>query len=272
MDRGLVFALVLACGLPPATLRADDAALCANADEAPGEAVHACDRLLNSGRLDTGEQARALVNQGAAWIVLGSYSQAVTAFNSAERRDPRIPLIYTNRGFARARLGQFDQALADYDRAIAMRPRDPLSLMERGGLLLRMGRAELALADFDALLRLTPNDPDARFNRALALLTLGRTGAAERTLRQLAISNPNDAAVWMELGRARATSDPVTALRDLAQAIRLKPEWAEPHMLRGRIHDRAGRTREADQDFLRAYELGYQSAWLTERVAGIPTR
>ncbi|MEM8740953.1 MAG: tetratricopeptide repeat protein [Pseudomonadota bacterium] len=263
---------LLALPLWTGTAQASDSARCADPDAAPSEAVRACDRLLASGRLSVREQARALVNQGAAWIALGSYSQAITAFNSAERRDPRIHLIYTNRGYAHARLNQLDDALADYGRALAMQPGDPLALMERGALLLRMGRAKEALADFDALLRRAPQDADVRFNRALALTALGRTEDAVRALTRLTVSAPGDAAVWMELGRARMASDPATAIKDLTEAIRLAPEWAEAHMLRGQIYDGLGQTARADRDFLRAYELGYQSGWLTERVAGIRNR
>ncbi|QDL92456.1 tetratricopeptide repeat protein [Paroceanicella profunda] len=258
--------LLLAVLALPVAARANDLDTCADASVRPQTSAQACARVLKSGNLTTAEQARALVNQAMAFAAYDSLGRALQALDDAARRDPRLFAIYPNRAFVHERMGQFDAALADYDRALAMKPSDRDTLFGRGTLYLRRGAPEKAVEDFDAVLRRDGRDVNALYNRGLALAAAGRTLDAVRDFDGVLRAHPDDSSAWLERGRARAQSAPQQALEDVSQAIRLKPEWAEAHVLRGQILDANGQTDAANRDFLRAFELGYQAGWLTERV------
>jgi Flp pilus assembly protein TadD len=56
---------------------------------------------------------------------------------------------------------------------------------------------------------------------------------------------------------------------DFAKAMELDPFWPDPYVARGQLLDRQGDEEAANRDFRRAFELGYQSEWLTQRVQSI---
>jgi tetratricopeptide (TPR) repeat protein len=260
-------AALLATAALPVLAASADVATCADPEAQPQTAVQACTQAIRSGNLDSRETARALVNLASAHIALGNFTPALKALDDAARRDPRLQPVFANRAYVNERLGLIDAALSDYGRALAMEPGDAVSLIGRGNLLLRQGRPELALQDFDAAVQRDRRDLDAIFNRGLAWSALGRPGEAVRDFSAVIAQRPDDAGAWLERGRAQARLEPKRGLADLDQAIRLRPEWAEAYALRGQLLDGEGRTKEADRDFLRAFDLGYQAAWLTERVA-----
>ncbi|WP_118135105.1 tetratricopeptide repeat protein [Oceanicella sp. SM1341] len=258
--------LILATLGLPLTARASDIDMCADASLRPQTSAQACARALESGNLDTAEQARALVNQAMAFAAYDNLGRALQALDEAARRDPRLFAIYPNRAWVHQRMGDHDAALADYDRALAMKPADRDALFGRGGLYLRRGEAEKAVADFDAVLRHDGRDTDALYNRGLALAAAGRTADAVQDFTAVLRAHPEDAHAWLERGRARARTEPQQALDDVGQAIRRAPESPEGYVLRGQILDANGQADAANRDFLRAFELGYQAGWLTERV------
>lgn len=266
----LAATLFLAAILPDGAPAQDrDLRVCADPDAPAQSVVQACTRALESGRLRREASARALVNLGAAQAELGNLSPALAAYDEAARRDPRLFDIYPNRAWVLERLGRIADALGDYDRALAMKPQDAVTLIGRGNLLLRRGEAAKALADFDRALASEPRNVEARFNRALAAAALGRRAEAVRDLSALLAERPDDAAAWLERARIRAADEPERALADATNAINRAPEWAEAFVVRGRILDQQGRRAEADRDFLRAFELGYQAGWLTERITAL---
>ena len=81
---------------------------------------------------------------------------------------------------------------------------------------------------------------------------------------------PGDAAAHLARGRTLAAQGNLPgALRDFAAAARLRPDWPAPPLARGRALDAAGRAREADVAFRKAFELGDRSDWLRARVQGL---
>jgi tetratricopeptide (TPR) repeat protein len=264
--------LLAAClaTLPVPSLAADRQALtCADREAKPADAVAACQSVLAGGSLDTPARARAYVNLGSAQIALGNYSAALRAFDEAALRDPRLVAIYSSRAYALEKLGRIEDALADYHRALAMRPIDAVSLIGRGNLYLRHGAPDRAWKDFDAVVGRDPTDVDALFNRGLAASALGRVKDAVRDFTSVLAQRPDDMTALLERARARLATEPGPAVADATMVIGSKPEWAEAYVLRGHAFDRLKRKAEADRDFLRAFELGYQAQWLTERVAAL---
>ncbi len=267
--RRIVLATLVA--IPRLVLAQDgsDVATCQNPAAAPDRVVRACTAVADTRGIGPREEARALLNLAAAHVELGNVTLARATLDRAALRDPRLAPIYTERGYVRARLGDIDGAFADYDRAIAMDPRGADARMGRGTLALRQGDPARALEDFDALVRHNPRDADAWFNRGLAEAARGRMAEAVRSFSTVLTLAPEDAGAWLERGRAQAGTATGPALADMTRAIEIAPEWPDAFVARGQLHDAAGRREAADRDFLRAFELGYQAGWLTERVAAL---
>lgn len=226
-----------------------------------------CRRALDWGGLDRWKQAAAWTNIGFAFAAQNSHGQAIDAFDRAIQIDSRFADAFVMRARSRERRGQVRGALEDYAAALEINPRDYGALTGRGAFYMRRNIFDLAYADFDRAVGVAPRDPDAQFNRGLALSRLGRRAAAITAFSAVLRLNPNDANAYLQRGLVHGLTDTAAAEADFAAAIRLSPQLAAAFVARGRLFDETGRTDQADKDFRRAFELGYQAEWLTERIS-----
>ena len=226
----------------------------------------ACNLALETGYVSAGARARILANRGGAWLDLGKNLSALSDFEDALAIEPTLLVAMTGRARALIALGRRVEGVAQFDAALAQNPRDVNALMGRGAAHLSMGNAQAALADFDAALRVAPDDLDARYNRGSAKLALGDATGAAADFTAVIRVDPSDAGAHLMRARTRiGVMDPL-ALADYQRAVALNPEWGRAWFERGRQFDRMGRTEEANRDYRRAYELGYQDPWLQERI------
>jgi tetratricopeptide (TPR) repeat protein len=225
-----------------------------------------CQRAVDFGFLSDEQEAAALTNIGVGLSELGRHGDALAAYDKAVARKPDFFAVYPNRALAREKQGQVKGALDDYAVALRLRPRDVGSLIGRGALYLKRGVADLALKDFEAAARADRSSLDAQYNLGLAHLALGRPGEAASAFTAALRIDPNDAYSHYQRGVALRAIDPAGAERDLARAIELRPQWAEPHVARGEMRDAAGDREAANADFRRAFELGYKAEWLNQRI------
>lgn len=232
-------------------------------------AADQCRRAVDWGGLAPAEVARAWTSAGIALSVIGRDGDALAAYDAAIAADPGFWAAWPNRALSRARRGMAEGALADWAEAISRRPRDWEARLARAGWLIRWNRPGMALEDLDAALRIVPREPDVHYNRGLALAALGRGEAAAAAFDRTLTLAPGDPDAHLQRALVRGESDPARALADLDAAIRLRPEWAEAHALRGRLHEQAGRVDAADADYRRAFELGFQAPWLNERIRAL---
>ncbi|GEM_PF-1634699 len=273
MRRFLPAAIVAAgmlSGLPSGGAVASEVenllALCSNPETPARDALSACRRVAERGRLDARRRALVWLNAGIAAHTLGLYAEAVEAHGAAIEADPRLSTAFENRALAYAKLNRLNQALADYAAAISLRPTDPGAYLGRGILMLNHGAPERALPDFGKAIEMDPSLTTARYNRGLAFLQLGRNELAEVDFSTVIGRNPRDAGAYLNRGRARAAQGKAGVRNDFDRAIALKPEWAAAWYMRGRFFDREGAIDEANADFLRAYQLGHSDPWLIERM------
>jgi tetratricopeptide (TPR) repeat protein len=241
-------------------------ALCSSPDTSAHDALNACRRVAEHGRLDARRRALVWLNAGIAAHSLGLYADAVDAQTEAIRADPRLSHAFENRALAYEKLNRLNEALADYASAISLRPAEPGAYLGRGILMLNHGAPERALPDFGKVIALDPTLIEARYNRGLAFLQLEQNRRAEVDFTNVIGRSPKDAGAYLNRGRARAIQGKAGARSDLDRAIALKPEWASAWYLRGRFLDSAGKVDEANADFLRAYQLGHSDPWLIERM------
>lgn len=257
----------------PATAPADEVenllAVCSNPETPARDALKACRKAAEEGRLDARRRALAWLNAGIAAYALDRHATAVEAQTAAIEADPGLAAAFENRALARHKLGRVDEALADYAAAIALDPQRAGAYLGRGNLRLTQGQPEQALADFSRAAELEPELFAAHYNRGVTLMRLDRPGEAEAAFSAVIGRDPRDAGAWLGRGRARAAQDKESALNDFNRAIALRPEWGEARYARGRYLDRQGQTEAANSDLMRAWRLGYSDPWLIERVGRI---
>ena len=93
-------------------------------------------------------QAFGLALQGAAWIELGHFREALQVLEKAAEQDPNLGMVWHEMGYAAHRLGQPGPALLALDRAFALDPRSG-TLHLRGKILRNSGKylaAEVAFS------------------------------------------------------------------------------------------------------------------------------
>ena len=237
---------------------AQSISVCADSGASAGEVAYHCKLTLKSGGLSRGQTVAVYLNLGYAELALGQTGQAVESFTEAARLDPGRVEAYIGR--AKAHEERRDYVLADRDwkRSLGLASRSVDVRLGRGAYFLRQGRTELALEEFTAALTIDPEGADARYNRGLAWLTLKRYAEADRDFTRLLQDYPNDAGAYFNRARAREGRNSGAALADYAKASELSPEWASPWFFAGKLLDDLGRQSEANRQFRRAFELGYQ--------------
>lgn len=259
----------LAAIAAPAPARADALKGCADAALAPPQTRELCTRALQNPRLVPATRARVLVNLGVALAALGRHRDALRVFALAIATDADLVAAQANRARSLAALGRGEEALAVFDGALERAPADASLWAGRGALRLRMGDPDGAIDDLSRAIRRDRAATGALFNRGLAYLEAGEPRQAVADFSEVIRRRPEDAAAWLYRAEARAISRDARAGDDYDRAVALAPDWARALYLRGRFRDRQGRTAAANEDFLRAYELGLDERWLAERVRRI---
>lgn len=262
-------ALVLALALWPAAAGATALERCADPRLDTGATLDACRAALRDPDLRPGLRARVLVNLGVAQAALGRHGDAARSFDLARRTDPALVDAHANRARSLAELGRIEDALADFSAALDLAPRRSDLWVGRGALRLRSGDAAGAIDDLDRAIRLDRENTAAFFNRGLAYLEAGEAQEANADFSVVIRRAPEDAAAHLYRAEARAALGRGDAAPDYDRAVALAPDWGQALYLRGRYRDRRGERDAANDDFLRAYELGVEDRWLAERVQGI---
>jgi tetratricopeptide (TPR) repeat protein len=167
------------------------------------------------------------------------------------------------------RQGRLRQAVERASRAIDLDSRHMDALAVRAACYSELRRYDDAVADYERLLEADPDNPLALNNRAYNLALVGRQldEALRDVERALKLHGPDEAFldtrgyVLYLLGR------PQEALADLDAAIELMHKRGTLHASGGAgeiyyhralIHQKLGNREQADDDFRRAREFGYE--------------
>ena len=177
--------------------------------------------------------------------------------------------LLLNRAKAYEQLRRLSEAAADYDAALRIDHDAADVYMSRGAMLLKHGDPRRAVKDFSKAIELEPGWIGPYYNRGVAQFQLGDNLSAERDFSVVLQRNPGDAGAYLNRGRARAELGRADAGLDFDRALEIEPEWGGGWFARGQFFDASGNREAANQDFLRAYELGYPDPWLIQRVREI---
>jgi tetratricopeptide (TPR) repeat protein len=174
----------------------------------------------------------------------------------------RVALLY-GRGVALTNTRDLDAAIATLSEVIALDPAHARAYRLRGYVYWRQRRLDLAEADTEAALRLDPNMAMAYYSRALiySLRDEGLAGAIPQVTRAHEIEPQNPVFLTTRCRMRHAVGgDLALALADCSRALELRPEHADTHDYRGRVHLQAGRREEALADFETALRLDSELA------------
>jgi len=197
--------------------------------------------------------AAAHLNLGAALEALGRATDASQAYEAALALDPSDAYANFNLGRLHYTQGDLPRAVELLGKALQRKPDFPEALVVLSSVQEARGELEPALAYLQAALRLRPAYGGAQRNLGLLLARLGRWAEAEDALRRAATDDA-DAQYWrgnalVHLGR------PEEAAACFREALRSRPDFAEPLCYLGTILVEQGRQAEAIASLGRAIEL-----------------
>ena len=146
-------------------------------------------------------------NLGVTRYRCGRLDEAIDAFRSAVRYDPRFAQAWGSLGQALADSGRSDSAIEALAEAVRL---DPDSAELRGALavvLVQRGRLEEALPSYRAAIRREPGNADWHIGLGVVLYRLGRLDEAASALSEAVRIDPHSPLTKDYLRRIRAARD-----------------------------------------------------------------
>jgi tetratricopeptide (TPR) repeat protein len=184
----------------------------------------------------------AYLLRGFAESELGNFEAAEADFQNALDRRPNPADqygMYVYRGVMRLRKGQLDEAAADFQKAIALQPNAYPAYVNLAQVYQKQDKADAAIQQFDQAIRLDPNQAALYRNRARLQRDRKNLPAALQDLdRAIALetgAGPSAELLedQLERGRLLMQTDKAAAVDTFDQAIKINPEYAPAHRLRG---------------------------------------
>jgi len=139
----------------------------------PDGQISGCTAIIQSGRENPQDLARAFSNRGTAYFGKGDYRRAIQDYSQVINLEPDNATALDNRCWTRATVGLLGEALQDCEQSLRLRPNHEPTLATRGFVYLKSGAVEAAIGDYDAALATNPDNPYARYGRGVAKLRRG---------------------------------------------------------------------------------------------------
>ncbi len=194
--------------------------------------------------------------RGLSLRTLGSYDQALAAFDAAIAIDPGYAEAHNCRGIMLAGLQRPNEALGSFGNALALKP-DYAECHNNLGIVLQdLGHPDDAIASFDKAIALKPDNARVHNNRGTALGDLRRTDEALSSYDKAIALDPSYAEAFYNRGMAQhdlMRFDDALASFDKAIALR-DGDYAEAHHNRGAVLQDLQRLDEA----IRAYAVAIE--------------
>ena len=171
---------------------------------------------------------------------------AVTSFKKALALKPDYAECHNNLGIVLQEFGRLDEAVASFDKAIALKPDNARVHNNRGTAFGDLRRTEDALLSYDKAIALNPSYAEAFYNRGMVLHDLKRFGDAIASYeRAIALRGGNYAEAHHNRGAALQDSQRVDeAIRAYGAAIELYPDRAEFYANQSYCYLQSGRLAE----------------------------
>lgn len=181
-----------------------------------GQATQAEQHYRTALELNAAEP-RALANLGQLLGDRGKIAQARTLLTQATVAEPSSAYTWTALGWFEMQQGRLAQAERHFTQAITAEPEASTGYFHMGRLLHARQRHTDAIAMFRTAVQWEPEDVESM--RALVALLPAGDAEAIGYLERVLLVTPEDAAMWLRLGRAYlVASDPERAAMALWQA------------------------------------------------------
>jgi superkiller protein 3 len=209
---------------------------------------------------------------GLAHVLLGYSNSPIDDRQHADALLRRALDLEPNRaaahfvlGTLRRHQGQMPEAVEAYRTAIALDRNYARAYLYLGLTLAHMGQAEEAIALVQRAMHLNPRDPniaDHFFVLGHAEALLGRTDEAVASLQRASAANPRLWYVHMDLAAVYGMQQRIDeAKRELAESLRLRPEFASLAVIRAAM---------PQYDYLSHLAQAQQTIFAGMRRAGLP--
>jgi lipoprotein NlpI len=175
-----------------------DEAVCVPASGQPAEnRVAACQRLVNSDKLNDSDHTSALVDLGIADYDGKQYDGATHAFHEVLARDPNNVAAYYYIGLMHVEEDEYTEARGAFEKAAKLQPANAEILFRLGSVTADLGDFDSALTDLSRAISIKGDDWRYLDGRAAVLLEKGDVPAANADIaRALAINE----GYWSDTG------------------------------------------------------------------------
>jgi tetratricopeptide (TPR) repeat protein len=175
-----------------------------------------------------------------------------------------------------AQKGKYNEAVGEWKKALALNPGEAGVHLNLGVALARGGKSDEAIGEYRKALELDPNDPETHYRLGMSLADGGKFNEAVASYEKGLSLSPKDASpsdlatVYDFLGRARAgKGDMVGALKDLAEAVRLHPNFAPYLYDQGLVLVQVNRFDEAQRSVEAALQSNPEMVEAHELLGGL---
>ena len=141
---------------------------------------------------------------------------------SASLCGPALP-GWLNRGLCHLELKNFRQAADDFEKVIELQPDSPSGFINRAKARENLDNLPGALADLNSALKIKDCPSRVYYFRADIKRRLGDEAGAASDLARCLDETPQSDEDWMTRGYARINEDPLGALEDFDQALKVNP-------------------------------------------------
>jgi tetratricopeptide (TPR) repeat protein len=169
----------------------------------------------------------SLCKLGAAYSMLGRYSDAINVLNKAIEVSPTYAMAYHSLGLAYFSAGEIEEGIKILSRGVELDPKNGKANFNLGAAFQRIGDNERAVKFLDRATRLGHGNDRAYTCLGIAYGALGRFEEAVKAFRHSITLHPDAPLVHYSLGKiiAGPLSQPQEAIPYLQRCIELAPAY-----------------------------------------------
>ena len=192
-----------------------------------------------------------------------AYAEAKEACEGALKGGADTVSVHASYGLALYRSGDKKAGKAELDAAAKKGAKDPAVHGALGAIAAEEGREAEVLSEYDQVLAQEPNNAEANAATGRVLAKRGQHKDASARLSKAFKANPDDALLGAELAKAQLGAGQLAAAQKTMGQI---PQDALPpavfHGLRGRVENKLGNYKRADEEYAKAQEKSPEDAEL----------
>jgi Tfp pilus assembly protein PilF len=191
-------------------------------------------------------------NMGNYYLSAGYPKEAVGAYGTAARLDPRTPYPLVNMSMAYARFGDNRNAEQSLRKALKLDPQNATAHFNLGLLMAEQKKMKQAENELRLALKYDPQMAEAAYNLCV-IVSKNRLDEAVKYCGTAADLRPQDPRYAYTLAYFRnRKGDEKAAVKTLEGLIAKEPAYADAYLLLGGIYEKQGKEKEAETVYRKA--------------------